>query len=366
MANRQDRRYAAKLARQSAKVDRSPAGKALLRAAADFAMERPFEIDFELPDMEGAWDRLKAHLEDQLGDDFLDFRRALYDEASSLAMTGTSAAGDEFGFTIQTVLFPVVGPRSELTDFVANEAKLLEMATSLRQSGVVPESSAVAVLPVIVSAFAADLNLCDPGAVHTLTKTLAQTLFAPSGELKMPHTPEALSELVYDWAPSPAPEEPGEGPVSGFLLALAATALDTRDVSDEELETEDLALAAAGQSWADTYAAELPFRLGGLALWSDAGAASAWLGLAHQIEAETARRGLEPDITEIHAYFDNEVENSVFAVRCSGKVLGPFRVSNRLVFADIDSFAAEAEFHGKELIEYERADKLLKLIATEG
>ncbi|ALN73044.1 hypothetical protein [Aureimonas sp. AU20] len=365
MANRQDRRYAAKLARQAAKGDRSPAAKALLKAAADFMADQPIEIDFSMEDMDRAWDRLKPVLWDQLEEDFPLFRRALFDDSASLQVTATSAEGEEIALDIQTVLFPVVGKRATLEAFAADQAKLDELARSLRESGVVPERSSVAIMPSVIAAFSADLDLSGPDLVHMLTKSLAETLLTPDGA-DGALTFEEKADMVLEWMPSLMPETDGEEEVSGFLVGVVAVEIDTTELSEDELEAQDLSLAAAGQSWADTYASDLPFRLGGLSLWSDAGVASAWHKVACDIDAEIERRGLPREIAEVHAYLEGGVEESLLAVRCGVSMLGPFRVSNRLVFTDVDGFAAEAESLGGELIEYERAEPLLKLIAATG
>lgn len=361
MGNRQDRRYAAKLARQSSKGGQPPAKQAIVQAAARYLSGEPAELDLSVPDLDDVWGDAIPLLWEQLGDEFDGFRREVFERASSLSVLAQTPDG-EVQVDLYTILFPVVGEPQDLLSFAASPSRRAELSSSLTSSGVLPPKGHAEIMPVVLSQAALDFVSSGPAAVAELTSYMAEQFLAPPEDTR-PSAEDLLAQIAAWALPLAADEE--EGPVSGFLLGIAAIPSDVAQApAEDDDEVADMVSVAAHDSWLDTYASTIPFRLGRLSIWSDAGAASAWQRMEAEIETERARHGYEADVSEVHVCYDDGNQVTLVAARCGEDWVGPFEIANALVFTDVDLFASDAERFGGKLVEYERPQKLRRLIES--
>ncbi|RIX97991.1 hypothetical protein D3218_18080 [Aureimonas flava] len=361
MTNRQDRRFAAKRARQASRRGGTPAERALFQAAVAFAAGEPVAIDVALDGFDATLARLEPELDEVLDGGFDAFRREVFAQAAWIGLAADGPAGEADGFDLQPILFPVCGDAAEIRRFAGDPASLGALARSLRESGVFPEAAAVAVLPAVLAPEAVDLSHVGPASVARLTEALA-TLVERSAAGGGPVDPEAV--LAQAALPVLGADRTGEA--AGLLLGIALTPAENWDLPDREVEAMQLAMAATRASWLDTYAAALPFRLDEPVFWQEAASSLAWHAVAGRIEAEIARRGLAAPVSRIDACLAPETGDPVMAVEAGGARLGPFHAPRDLVFTDLDGFAALAERFGGELVEHERPAQVLRRLADAG
>lgn len=361
MTNRQDRRYAAKLARQAARRGKTPAERALFGAAAAYSADRPMELDFALADLDEAWRRLEPELRDLLEDGYDEFRRDVFAQAAWGRMVATSPSGEEHEFDLEPILFPVTGRRGDILTFADDPACLAVLAASLRASGMFAEEAAIVVLPTLLASDAADLLSVGPAAAARLTTDLA-ALFQETASSKADALAAAEEAVRSADLPLIGAGADGE-PVSCLLLGICLAPPEDWDVSDEEAEARSLAISATRASWLDSFAAELPFRLGEPVLWHEAGSSLAWHAALGEIETASVRHGLSEPATRIHACLVPETGDAVLVAQSGDIYLGPFRAPGTLVMTDVDGFAGLAEHYAGELVEYERVEEVLRLTA---
>ncbi|KQQ90294.1 hypothetical protein [Aureimonas sp. Leaf324] len=357
MTNRQDRRFAAKLARQMQTRGKTPAERAIFQAAGAFFAEETVEIDFGLEGFDAAFARLSPELDELLDGGFDAFRREVFAQAAWAGMAARLPDGGEGTFDLQPILFAATGTAKGLTGFAGDAKSLATLARSLRESGVFPEAGAVAILPVVLAPDAVDLYTVGPAAVHALTEGLAALVEADTPEAGLAAAREALAQ-----AGLPTVGE-GEAEVEGLLLGICLTPVEDWDLPDAEVEARQLAMAATRASWLDTYAATLPFRLDEPVFWHEAASSLAFHALAGRIEADLASRGVTEPVSRIDACLAPETGDPVLAVQAGTVRLGPFHAPRDLVFTDIDGFAGLAERYAGELVEHERPGQVLRLVA---
>ena len=360
MANRQDRRYAAKLARQAAKRGRTPAERALFGAAAAYSADQPMDLDFTLDGFDKAWLCLEPDLREMLENGYDEFRRTIFADAAWGRMVATSPSGDESEFDLEPILFPVIGTRADVRIFLREPANLEALAASLRSSGMFPEEAAVSILPTVLAADAVDLTRVGPAAVARLTLALADMVQPASSTGK---EFLAAAEAQVRNADLPVIGTGADGDLlSCLLLGICLAPAEDWDIPDDEAEARRLAVTATRASWFDTYAADLPFRLDEPVFWHEAGSSLAWHEVVGEIEAEISRRGGGEPVKRIHACLDPEVGNAVLVAQWGDALLGPFRASRALVSTDVDGFAGLAEHYAGELIEHERPEDVFRLV----
>ncbi len=90
MTNRQDRRFAAKRARQAEKRGRTPVERALFQAASSFAAEEAMELDVSLDGFDQAFTRLEPDLDAVLDGGLDAFRREVFAQAAWAGMTAAT------------------------------------------------------------------------------------------------------------------------------------------------------------------------------------------------------------------------------------------------------------------------------------
>ncbi len=357
MTNRQDRRFAAKLARQAQKRGKTPTERALFTAAAAFSAEEPVELDFALEGFDAAWAKLEPELDAFLEGGFEAFRREVFAQGAWAGLTATSPSGEETAFDLQPILFPVAGEAAEIRRFVADPVSLGTLGSSLRESGVFPENAAIAILPVVLAPAAVDLAGIGPAAVSRLVDGLSGLIEGAAAGDASARADAALADAALPHVGE------AEGDLSALLLGIALTPVEDWDLPDGEVEARQLAMAATRASWLDTYAAALPFRLDEPVFWHEAASSLAWHDVAGRIEAEIARRGIEASVSRIDACLAPETGDPVLAVQAGTVRLGPFHAPRALVFTDIDGFAGLAERFAGELVEHERPGQVLRLLA---
>ncbi|WP_279481405.1 hypothetical protein [Aureimonas sp. SK2] len=357
MTNRQDRRFAAKLARQAARRGKAPAERALLVAASAYSAEQPIELDFGIEGIDAAWVRLEPELWDILDDAYEDFRRDLFADAAWGPMVMPSASGGAKGHDLQPIFLPVTGRAGDLSAFAADAARRSALANSLRASGIFPEDAGVWILPVLLAPEAVDLRTVGPAAAFHLTLGLAEAIAAPE-----PPEADSLKGLVERAGLPIISVADGDTPLSALFLGVALTPADEREMTEEEAEARRLSMAATRASWLDTYAADLPFRLDEPVLWHEAGSSLAWHGVVGEIEAEIAQSGGGDRVTQLHACLLPEQGEAVLAAKLGDRFIGPFHASKSLVATDVDGFAGLAEHFAGELVEHEPPEAVLRLV----
>ncbi|KQT84052.1 hypothetical protein [Aurantimonas sp. Leaf443] len=343
MGNRADRRATAKIARQAMKRAKTPTEGAILRAAAAFAgdgLVGELGPHVSAPDFDETWERLSDDLRDILDADFPDFMVQAYVEAGG-------GLSEEGATVTRLVLLPVSGPRARVLAFAGDGAEMARLASSLRESGVVPEAGACLVQPGLVLPLAAFApQATTPGRVRALHDGLVARLSGgEAGKARPPFEPGLE-------------EGPGEEIVFGALAALERVplgALPGPPTSEEALEAEDMARAAALESWHDSYAAELDgLSLGAPVDWPACAAALAFETLRVAIETArpgTARPDAAPDTLHCGPTSDGA---SLLACAVFGSVaVGPFAVPAELVWFDADAFFDAAEAYAGALAEHE-------------
>ncbi|KAB0676295.1 hypothetical protein [Aureimonas leprariae] len=359
MANRADRRASAKIARQSVKRAKSPTEGAILRAAAAFASEgatgqlRPCLSNADFDD---AWTRLADDLEDILGEGYPDFRAQAYAEAGLGTLRVAEAGGAEVELGTRLVLCPVVGPADRVAAFADDAGEIARLETSLREAGVVPEDGRCLVLPLVVPIAAFMPDASPPGRVRALHEYLSDRL--KDGLLRTPlPSPDAIRVAVAELLQADPAASGGDtafGALVGIELVLDAFAGRTA-VPEDELDAEDLASAAAVESWYDSYAADLADMAIGAPLdWPACGAALAWETVRIPMEAALRRRGVPDGRPEtIHCAATADGERLVLSAVTGPIAVGPFSASTDLAWFDADEFFGRVEANADSLVEHD-------------
>ncbi|KQT64038.1 MULTISPECIES: hypothetical protein [unclassified Aureimonas] len=357
MGNRADRRASAKIAKQAVKRAKTPTEADILRAAAAFAGEGQVGLlgpALSRADFDAAWTRLSDDLHDILEELYPDFLVEAYIEAGTGLLQTEQPGGAVSECGTRLILCPVAGAPDRMADFARDPSENARLAASFEESGVTLEGGRCAVFPILLPLAAFDTKTTTPSLVRRLHDALSDRLAAAwSGEAE--DAPETVGALVEALA-LPAFQASGTGPSAAVLVGIEMMpALMEIDISDEEMEAEDLARIAATQSWQDTYAADVPGLVLGTPLdWPEAAAALAWESVAIPMDEARRRRGLaegRPDT--IHCGPSDDGRQLVVSAIYGGTAVGPFSVPTDLVWLDADAFFDRAEASAETLEEHE-------------
>lgn len=362
MGNRADRRASAKIAKQAVKRAKTPTEGAILRAAAAFAGEGEVGLlgsALSSPDFDEAFVRLSDDLHDILEEHYPDFLVEAYIEAGT-GLLGASASASPSASTraggeryTRLVLCPVAGAPGRIAEFGSDRQELARLSTSFEESGVVPEGGRISVFPILLPLAAFDPKATTPARVRRLHDALSSRLATSLQSEGAP--PEPAGDLLNSLGlPAFAPS--GAGPTAAMLVGLETMPelLDI-DITEEEMEAEQLGRAAATESWHDSYAADIVgLEIGTPFDWPAAAAVLAWESVAIPMDEARSRRGLpegRPDA--IHCGPSDDGRTLVVSALYGATAVGPFQVPTDLVWLDADEFFDRAEASAEAFFEHD-------------
>jgi hypothetical protein len=159
------------------------------------------------------------------------------------------------------------------------------------------------------------------------------------------------------------------GPTFAALVGIERVpASGAADLSEDALDAEDLAAAAAEASWYDSYAADLgEISLGAPLDWPACVAALGWETVRVAMDGARARRGLPEGLPDtIRCAPSADGDRLVLSASYGDAALGPFSVPADLVWFDADAFFDRMEAGTQTLIEHEDEGLVIEPLLNAG
>ncbi|KAB0676195.1 hypothetical protein F6X38_21875 [Aureimonas leprariae] len=271
-------------------------------------------------------------------------------------MRVAGAAGADVEMGTRLFLCPVAGSPGRVSAFADDTEEIARLEGSLREAGVVPEDGRCLVLPLVlpIAAFAPDA--IPPGRVRLLHGYLSDRLVERlAGKKSL--SPDDIRDALAEFS-GIDPGASGTGTTFGALVGVELvpnTSAERTDVSEDELDAEDMARVAAVDSWYDCYAADVADLAVGAPLdWPACAAALAWETIRVPMEAALRRHGVpEGRPATIHCAATDDGGRVVVSAVAGAVAVGPFSAPADLVWFDADEFFGRAEASGETLMEHD-------------